>query len=86
MKDDAPEGPSQRIQFDDAIRPVPQRVSVGVQTPDPKGSVLSERVSERTSEKTHDIDDEEKARQIADEDLNKKRKQVSGNSCGVSLF
>ena len=67
----------QRIQFDDFSK-------VASSTPGTLGggplagktSLLPEVVSETSHEHAYDIDDEEKARQIADEDLNKKRKQV----------
>lgn len=61
----------QRIQFLDSTIVSPARSKeMGLADPNVKGPMVAERISA-------DIDDEEKARRIADEDLNKKRKQVS---------
>ncbi|KAJ9154879.1 Potassium transporter 5 [Pleurostoma richardsiae] len=65
-KDNDP--PSQRIQFDDAILPIAQRTSAT--------SKSRETVQFTPSEKARSIDDEERARQIAEEDLNRRHKQT----------
>lgn len=76
---DSAEGVAQQsIQFVDPSNTAPARLkTTDAATPDAKASLVSEKISDGPFEGTNDIDDEEKARQIADDDLNKKRKQVS---------
>lgn len=62
--------PAHRIQFDEPIHPVVLRHS--------NASKNGEKES-MPSEKVHSIDDEEQARRIADEDLNRIHKQVSSS-------